>query len=65
VGETYDVDFSTPTSHDLVLDLLLPAQKIHTAQTLAFVHPSSLLNFMSRDDLAGWAARLCDRVGNP
>ncbi len=36
VGETYDVEFSTPTVQDLLLDLLLPAQKIHTSQTLSF-----------------------------
>jgi len=36
VGETYDVEFSTATSQDLLLDLLLPAQKIHTTQTLSF-----------------------------
>jgi manganese oxidase len=41
VGETYDVEFSSPTSQDLILDLLLPAQKIHVTQTLAFVTPSS------------------------
>jgi hypothetical protein len=37
VGETYDVEFSTPTAQELLLDLLLPAQKIHTTQTLLFV----------------------------
>lgn len=36
VGETYDVEFSSPTAQDLLLDLLLPGQKIHTSQTLAF-----------------------------
>jgi FtsP/CotA-like multicopper oxidase with cupredoxin domain len=36
VGETYDVEFSTATAQDLLLDLLLPAQKIHTTQTLSF-----------------------------
>jgi FtsP/CotA-like multicopper oxidase with cupredoxin domain len=36
VGETYDVEFSTAMPQDLLLDLLLPAQKIHTTQTLAF-----------------------------
>jgi FtsP/CotA-like multicopper oxidase with cupredoxin domain len=36
VGETYDVEFSTAAAQDLVLDLLLPAQKIHTTQTLSF-----------------------------
>lgn len=37
VGETYDVEFSTSTPQELLLDLLLPGQKIHTSQTLAFV----------------------------
>jgi len=41
VGETYDVEFSTATAQDLLLDLLLPGQKIHTIQTLSFV-PASL-----------------------
>jgi FtsP/CotA-like multicopper oxidase with cupredoxin domain len=41
VGETYDVEFSTATPQDLLLDLLLPAQKIHTTQTLAFTAASS------------------------
>ena len=36
VGETFDVEFSAPTAQDLVLDLLLPGQKIHTTQTLSF-----------------------------
>lgn len=36
VGETYDVEFSTARAQDLVLDLLLPAQKIHVTQTLSF-----------------------------
>jgi FtsP/CotA-like multicopper oxidase with cupredoxin domain len=40
VGETYDVEFSSPTAQDLLLDLLLPAQKIHISQTLAFVAPT-------------------------
>ena len=31
----------------------------------ARIDPDRLLNFMSRDDLAGWAARLRDRGGNP
>ncbi len=39
VGETYDVEFSTATVQDLLLDLLLPAQKIHTTQTLVFAAP--------------------------
>jgi hypothetical protein len=37
VGKTYDVEFSTATPQDLLLDLLLPAQKIHSTQTLSFV----------------------------
>jgi hypothetical protein len=41
VGETYDVEFSTATAQDLLLDLLLPAQKIHTSQTLFFAPASS------------------------
>ena len=36
VGETFDVRFSSSKPQDLLLDLLLPAQKIHTTQTLAF-----------------------------
>jgi len=36
VGETYDVEFSTPAAQDLLLDLLLPALKIHSIQTLSF-----------------------------
>lgn len=40
VGETYDVEFSTPTPKELLLDLLLPGQKIHTSQTLLFVDAS-------------------------
>ncbi len=36
VGETYDVEFSSATAQDLLLDLLLPGQKIHTSQTLSF-----------------------------
>ena len=36
VGETYDVRFSASKPQDLLLDLLLPAQKIHTTQTLSF-----------------------------
>jgi FtsP/CotA-like multicopper oxidase with cupredoxin domain len=40
VGETYDVEFSSDTAQDLLLDLLLPGQKIHTTQTLSFVPPS-------------------------
>jgi FtsP/CotA-like multicopper oxidase with cupredoxin domain len=41
VGETYDVEFSSVTPQDLLLDLLLPAQKIHTTQTLAFTAAST------------------------
>lgn len=41
VGETYDVEFLTATAGDLLLDLLLPGQKIHTTQTLSFA-PASL-----------------------
>jgi FtsP/CotA-like multicopper oxidase with cupredoxin domain len=41
LGETYDVEFSAATPQDLLLDLLLPAQKIHIAQTLAFIPASS------------------------
>jgi len=37
VGETYDVEFSTPRPRELLLDLLLPGQKIHTSQTLLFL----------------------------
>jgi FtsP/CotA-like multicopper oxidase with cupredoxin domain len=36
VGETYDVEFSSATAQDVILDLLLPGQKIHTSQTLSF-----------------------------
>jgi FtsP/CotA-like multicopper oxidase with cupredoxin domain len=36
VGETYDVEFLSETPQELLLDLLLPAQKIHTSQTLLF-----------------------------
>ena len=36
VGETHDVKFSTSKPQDLLLDLLLPAQKIHITQTLTF-----------------------------
>ncbi len=41
VGETYDVEFSTDKPQDLLLDLLLPGQKIHTSQTLSFAPESS------------------------
>jgi len=40
VGETYDVEFSSSTAQDLLLDLLLPGQKIHTTQTLSFTPAS-------------------------
>ncbi len=40
VGETYDVEFLTTTVQDLLLDLLLPGQKIHTTQTLSFAPAS-------------------------
>ena len=36
VGETFDVEFSSASAQDLLLDLLLPGQKIHTTQTLSF-----------------------------
>lgn len=36
VGETYDAEFSSPNPQELVLDLFLPGQKIHTSQTLVF-----------------------------
>jgi FtsP/CotA-like multicopper oxidase with cupredoxin domain len=39
VGETYDVQFKSTKTQDLVLDLLLPGQKIHTSQTLSFARP--------------------------
>jgi FtsP/CotA-like multicopper oxidase with cupredoxin domain len=41
VGETFDVEFSSALAQDLLLDLLLPGQKIHTTQTLSF-QPVSL-----------------------
>jgi FtsP/CotA-like multicopper oxidase with cupredoxin domain len=41
VGETYDVEFVSDTAQDLLLDLLLPGQKIHTTQTLSFVPADS------------------------
>jgi FtsP/CotA-like multicopper oxidase with cupredoxin domain len=40
VGETYDVEFTASRSQDLLLDLLMPAQKIHATQTLVFAAPS-------------------------
>jgi FtsP/CotA-like multicopper oxidase with cupredoxin domain len=36
VGETYDAEFSTAAAQELLLDVLFPAQKIHTTQTLVF-----------------------------
>jgi FtsP/CotA-like multicopper oxidase with cupredoxin domain len=36
VGQTFDVEFSTATVQDLLLDLLLPGQKIHVSQALSF-----------------------------
>ena len=36
VGETYDVEFTSPTAQDLVLELLLPGLKVRTSQTLSF-----------------------------
>jgi len=40
VGETYDVQFVSSSAQELLLDLLLPGQKIHTTQTLVFGPPS-------------------------
>jgi hypothetical protein len=40
VGETYDVEFFSPTTQDVVLDLLRPALKMHTTQTLVFLAPN-------------------------
>lgn len=39
VGETYDVEFAAPTPQELLLELLLPGQKIHIAKTLLFAPP--------------------------
>jgi FtsP/CotA-like multicopper oxidase with cupredoxin domain len=36
VGETYDVEFVSDSAQELLLDLLLPGQKIHATQTLVF-----------------------------
>jgi FtsP/CotA-like multicopper oxidase with cupredoxin domain len=36
VGETYDVEFVSDAEQDLLLDLLRPALKMHTSQTLSF-----------------------------
>jgi FtsP/CotA-like multicopper oxidase with cupredoxin domain len=41
VGETHDVEFSVAKPQDLLLELLLPGQKILITQTLAFTAPSS------------------------
>ena len=41
VGETYDVEFTSTIAEDLLPDLLLPGQKIHTTQTLSFVSPTA------------------------
>jgi hypothetical protein len=41
VGETYDVEFSNATPQDLVLDVLRPALKMHTIQTLSFAAPQA------------------------
>jgi manganese oxidase len=40
VGETYDVEFTAPREQELLLDLLLPAQKTHVNQTLLFLPQS-------------------------
>ena len=40
VGETYDVEFTASRPQDLLLDLLMPAQKIHATQTLVFAAAS-------------------------
>jgi FtsP/CotA-like multicopper oxidase with cupredoxin domain len=37
VGETYDVEFTSAGAQDLLLELLLPGQKIHINQTLSFI----------------------------
>jgi hypothetical protein len=36
VGETYDIEFSTDTAQDVLLELLLPGLKMRTSQTLEF-----------------------------
>jgi FtsP/CotA-like multicopper oxidase with cupredoxin domain len=36
VGETYDVEFESPTAQELLFDVYLPGPKIHTTQTLVF-----------------------------
>jgi FtsP/CotA-like multicopper oxidase with cupredoxin domain len=41
VGETYDIEFTAAQPEDLLLDLLLPAQKLHVSQTLAFSAPTT------------------------
>jgi FtsP/CotA-like multicopper oxidase with cupredoxin domain len=40
VGETYDVEFTSSRPQDVLLDLLMPAQKIHISQTLVFAAPA-------------------------
>ena len=54
VGETYDVEFLTATAQDLLLDLLLPGQKIHTTQTLSFVPAPQVLSRTSMLPSRGW-----------
>jgi len=39
VGETYDVELTSDTAQDLLLDLFLPGPKIHTSETLSFAAP--------------------------
>jgi FtsP/CotA-like multicopper oxidase with cupredoxin domain len=45
VGETSDVEFSAGAAEDLLLDLFLPGQKIHTSQTLTFMSKSLGLQY--------------------
>jgi len=40
VGETYDVELTVPTAQELLLDLFMPGQKMHTLQTLVFTDPT-------------------------
>jgi len=44
VGETYDVEFTSSIVQDLLFDVLLPAQKIHTTQTFVFGAPIQSAN---------------------
>ena len=44
VGETYDVEFSSATPQELLFDLLQPAQKLHTTQTIVFAPAASAKN---------------------